>query len=282
MKKAETKSEIRRIVSSVKADGKSVGLVPTMGALHEGHLSLIERASSDCDFVVVSVFVNPTQFGPNEDLESYPRNLSEDLKRSEKAGADAVFAPSAGQMYPEPQKVWVDVEGPLTETLCGAARPGHFRGVATVCTKLFNIVQPDRAYFGQKDAQQLAVIRAAAAQLDMPLEIIGCPIVREESGLAMSSRNDYLSEDQRKQAGVLYKSLMLCRELFNSGQRDTSRLKSKIRETIQSCPSAEIDYIEIVRKDTFQPEENISAESLAAIAVRIGPARLIDNITLKP
>ncbi|OXU15146.1 pantoate--beta-alanine ligase [Sedimentisphaera salicampi] len=282
MKKVQTISEIRKIVSSVKAEGKTAGLVPTMGALHEGHLSLIKKANSECDFVVVSVFVNPTQFAPDEDLESYPRNLSEDLKRSGKAGADVVFAPSVSSMYPEPQRVWVDVEGPLTETLCGASRPGHFRGVATVCTKLFNIVQPDRAYFGEKDAQQLAVIRAAARQLNMPLEIVGCPIVREENGLAMSSRNDYLSEKQREQAGVLYESLELCRELFDSGERNTARLKSKIRETIRTCPSADIDYIEIVRKDTFQSEEEITTESLAAIAVQIGPARLIDNITLKP
>jgi pantoate--beta-alanine ligase len=280
MKTVTTVNEVRELVSKARSEGKSIGLVPTMGALHRGHCSLVEKAVSECGYVVVSIFVNPTQFGPNEDLDAYPRTLEADGELCRKAGAALIFAPSASEMYPERLTTWVVVEGPLTETLCGASRPGHFRGVTTVCAKLFNIVRPDRAYFGRKDAQQLAVIRTMVRNLNMPLEIVPCETVREESGLAMSSRNEYLSPEQRSEAVVLNKALKACKAAFDSGEKNTGTLKTLMREILGGCSEGKIDYAEIVDALTFERIDTIERPALAALAVRIGPARLIDNITL--
>lgn len=282
MKIVTTIAEVRKEINKARQNGKTIGFVPTMGALHNGHVSLVEKAVSQCDYVVVSIFVNPIQFGPGEDLDSYPRTIEADGDKCRKAGAKLIFAPTVEEMYPIANRSWVNVSGPLTEILCGASRPCHFRGVTTVCTKLFNIVLPDKAYLGQKDAQQLAVLRAMVQDLNMPLELVGCPIIREESGLAMSSRNNYLSEVERQKACILHKSLMECQANFDAGQRNTAKLKQIIRDTIQRCDIAIIDYIEIVDNNTFEQIDMIDSEALAAIAVRIGPARLIDNIVLKP
>ncbi|MGE4286015.1 MAG: pantoate--beta-alanine ligase [Phycisphaerae bacterium] len=281
MKTVTTVNEVRELVSKARSEGKSIGLVPTMGALHRGHCSLVEKAVSECGYVVVSIFVNPTQFGPNEDLDAYPRTLEADGELCRKAGAALIFAPSASEMYPERLTTWVVVEGPLTETLCGASRPGHFRGVTTICAKLFNIVRPDRAYFGRKDAQQLAVIRTMVRNLNMPLEIVPCETVREESGLAMSSRNEYLSPEQRSEAIVLNKALKACKAAFDSGEKNTGTLKTLMREILGGCSEGIIDYAEIVDALTFERIDTIERPALAALAVRIGPARLIDNITLR-
>lgn len=274
---AKTINEVRQAVSQAKQKGQKVGLVPTMGALHAGHVSLIREAAKQTDFVVVSVFVNPTQFGPNEDFDKYPRNLNADADVCEKAGADVVFAPEVNEMYPKQLDTWVNVEGKLTETLCGASRPGHFRGVATVCTKLFNIVLPDLAFFGQKDAQQVAVIKNMVKDLNMPLEIVACPIIREESGLAMSSRNKYLSETQREQAAVISRSLRECEAAFLDGETDCAKLKLLIMTTLSEVPTIEPEYICFVYPDTLEPLDEITDRALVAIAVRLGPARLIDN-----
>lgn len=273
--------QLRESVKAAKSAGNKVGFVPTMGALHAGHMSLVQAAKTKCSFVVVSIFVNPTQFGPTEDLDAYPRCLDEDAKKCQQAGVDIIFAPSAQQMYPIKNRTWVNVEGDLTESLCGANRPGHFRGVTTVCTKLFNIVMPDIAFFGQKDAQQAAVIKAMVKDLNMPLVIEVCPIIREENGLAMSSRNNYLTKQQRFQAAILYKSLRKCEKLFKQGCRDTEKLKMEIKNEIQTCPIAQIDYVELVDFESFKPITTIEKPALAAIAVKIGPARLIDNIILQ-
>ena len=275
-----TIEEVRNLVACAKNEGKTIGFVPTMGALHEGHLSLMRKAKESCDFIVVSIFVNPTQFGANEDLESYPKDIEADGAKCKAEGVDVIFAPSNSRMYPVENRTWVNVEGKLTETLCGAKRPGHFRGVTTVCTKLFNIVQPDVAFFGQKDAQQVAVIKAMVADTNLPLRIEVCPIIREPSGLAMSSRNEYLTADQRSQAAILYKSLCECKEKFNSGCRDVATLKQTITDKLSTCTIAEIDYVEIVDFNTFEKIDTISTTALAAIAVNFAKARLIDNILL--
>ncbi len=280
MKIIKTINEIREQVSSAKSSGMRVGFVPTMGALHAGHLSLIQAAQKACDFVVVSIFVNPTQFGAGEDLDKYPRNLELDAAKCEALGVDVIFAPQVSEMYPDGFDSWVEVGGEITKVLCGRSRPGHFRGVTTVCAKLFNIVLPDAAFFGQKDAQQLAVIRKMVRDLNMPLSIEACPIVREESGLAMSSRNDYLSDIQRVDAAIIYKSLLASEELFLSGERRSSVLRSKIASMISSVDYAKIDYIEIVDPDTLMPVEIVENKALVAVAIEFGPARLIDNIIL--
>ena len=279
MEAAETIQSIRSLVKAARDSGKNIGLVPTMGALHVGHISLIEAARKKCDYVVVSIFVNPTQFVPGEDFEKYPRPFESDLDICEKAGVDAVFAPTPEQMYPVENITWVNVKK-LTESLCGQFRRGHFQGVTTVCSKLFNIVAPDFAFFGQKDAQQTIVIRRMAADLNMPLEIVVCPTVRESNGLAISSRNKYLSEQQKKDASNIYKSLQKCRQMIDAGVKDTSEIIAEMRNILQQVPSIEIEYISIVDADTLQNIEYITGKVLIAVAVRMGPARLIDNILL--
>lgn len=275
MKIAKTIKEVREIVSEWKKQGFSVGLVPTMGYLHEGHQSLI-RCSNENDRTVVSVFVNPIQFGPNEDFASYPRDLERDTKKCEEAGADLIFAPEASEMYAEDFSSFVDMTGP-TDELCGLRRPGHFRGVCTVVSKLFNIVTPDRAYFGQKDAQQLAVIRRMVRDLSFGIEIVGCPIVREEDGLAKSSRNTYLSADERKAAVVISKSLKAGQEMIEKGETDTAKIIASITAMIESEPLAKIDYIKAVDADSIEPVDTVSGRILFAAAVYIGKTRLIDN-----
>ena len=275
MKIAKTIKEVREIVSEWKKLGLSVGLVPTMGYLHDGHQSLI-RCSNENDRTVVSVFVNPIQFGPNEDFASYPRDLERDTKKCEEAGADLIFAPEASEMYAEDFSSFVDMTGP-TDELCGLRRPGHFRGVCTVVSKLFNIVTPDRAYFGQKDAQQLAVIRRMVRDLSFGIEIVGCPIVREEDGLAKSSRNTYLSADERKAAVVISKSLKAGQEMIEKGETDTAKIIASITAMIESEPLAKIDYIKAVDADSIEPVDTVSGRILFAAAVYIGKTRLIDN-----
>jgi pantoate--beta-alanine ligase len=277
MEVAKTIELIRSLVETARSGGKKVGLVPTMGALHVGHISLIEAAVEKCDFVVVSIFVNPTQFVPDEDFEKYPRPLEADLEICRKAGTNVVFAPTPEQMYPVENITWVSVEK-LTESLCGQFRPGHFRGVTTVCTKLFNIVAPDIAYFGQKDAQQAIVIRRMAADLNMPLEIVICPTAREPNGLAVSSRNKYLTEQQKKDAANIYKSLQKCRQMIDAGVTETTEIITEMSKILQQVPSIEIEYLSIVDAETLRNIDRIAGKALAAIAVKIGPTRLIDNI----
>ncbi len=277
MEVAKTIESVRSLVETARSGGKIIGLVPTMGDLHIAHISLVEKAVKDCGFVVVSIFVNPTQFYPGEDFEKYPRPLEADLEICKKAGVDAIFIPTPEQMYPAENITWVSVEK-LTEPLCGQFRPGHFRGVTTVCTKLFNIVAPDIAYFGQKDAQQAIVIRRMVADLNMPLEIVICPTVREPNGLAISSRNKYLTEQQKKDAANLYKSLQKCRQMIDAGVTETTEIITEISKILQQVPSIEIEYISIVDAETLRNIDRIAGKALAAIAVKIGPARLIDNI----
>jgi pantoate--beta-alanine ligase len=277
MEVVKTIQAVRNMVSSARYEGGKIGLVPTMGALHTGHVSLIESAVKDCDFVVVSIFVNPTQFGPGEDFEKYPRPLEADLNICRRADVDAVFAPEPEQMYPTENLTWVIVEK-LTEPLCGRSRPGHFRGVTTVCAKLFNIIAPDAAYFGQKDAQQAIVIKRMVADLNMPLEIIVCPTVREPNGLAVSSRNQYLTEQQRIDAAKIYKSLQTCRKLIDAGTTETSRIVTEMQKILQQIPSGQIEYVSIVDAETLQNVDKIAGKILAAVAVKVGPSRLIDNI----
>ena len=277
MEVANTIEEVRSLVSNARSEGGKIGLVPTMGALHVGHISLIEAAAKDCDFVVASIFVNPTQFGPGEDFEKYPRPLEADLEICRKAHVDVVFAPESQQMYPMENVTWVTVEK-LTEPLCGRSRPKHFRGVTTVCAKLFNIVAPDAAYFGQKDAQQAIVIKRMVADLNMPLEIVVCPTIREPNGLAISSRNKYLTAQQKNDAANIYKSLQTCRRLIDAGTTETRQIIAEMQKILQQIPSGEIEYISIVDAETLESIEKIAGKVLAAVAVRLGPARLIDNI----
>ena len=277
MEVADTIESVRSLVKAARSGGKKVGLVPTMGALHIGHISLIEAAVEECDFVVVSIFVNPTQFVPGEDFEKYPRPLEADLQICRKAGVHVVFAPTPEQMYPAENLTWVNVEK-LTEPLCGRFRTGHFRGVTTVCTKLFNIVAPDIAFFGQKDAQQAIVIRRMVTDLNMPLEIVICPTVREPNGLAISSRNKYLTERQKKDAANICKSLRKCRQMIDAGVKETTEIITEMSKILQQVPSIEIEYISIVDAETLRNIDQIAGKVLAAVAVKIGPARLIDNI----
>ena len=276
---AETIKEVREQVKEWKKQGLSVGLVPTMGYLHEGHKSLIDRAVAENDKVVVSVFVNPMQFGPTEDLESYPRDMDRDAALCEDAGADLIFHPEPSEMYEDDFSSFVDMNT-LTGGLCGKTRPIHFRGVCTVVAKLFNIVTPDRAYFGQKDAQQLAVIRHMVSDLSYGIEIVGCPIIREEDGLAKSSRNTYLNEEERKAALILSKSLKEGKKLVEAGEKDASVIKKVITDKINTEPLAKIDYVEVVDWKTLEPVETIEAPILTAIAVYIGKTRLIDNFII--
>lgn len=276
MKVVKTIKEVREVVSSWRRDGLTVGLVPTMGYLHEGHQSLISKSVSENDRTVVSVFVNPIQFGPNEDLEAYPRDLKRDMEAVEAVGGDLIFNPEPAEMYPSHFTSFIDTTE-TTELLCGAVRPVHFRGVCTVVGKLFNIVTPDRAYFGQKDAQQLATIRRFVRDLNFGLEIVPCPIVREADGLAKSSRNTYLSPAERKAALILSKSLALGKKAVDEGERDASKVISIITESLQTEPLARIDYVEVVDFENIQRVQTISGETLVAIAVYIGKTRLIDN-----
>ena len=277
MKIAKTVDEVREAVKAWRKEGLTVGLVPTMGYLHAGHQSLIAASVAGNDRTVVSVFVNPMQFGPTEDLESYPRDLDRDAELCEKTGADLIFNPEPEEMYKDGFVSFVDMNG-LTNHLCGLSRPVHFRGVCTVVSKLFNIVQPDRAYFGQKDAQQLAVIKRMVKDLNMPLEIVGCPIVREADGLAMSSRNTYMNAEERQAALVLSRSIKLGRDMVEAGERDAAAVKKAMSEMIESEPMAVIDYVEIVDNNTMESIDTISGDILCAIAVKINDkVRLIDN-----
>lgn len=271
---------IRAAVASARAQGGLVGLVPTMGALHEGHLSLIRRARAECGLVVVWIFVNPTQFGPREDLERYPRDLERDRALAAEAGADVIFNPSVTEIYPAGFATWIDVEG-LGDGLCGASRPGHFRGVCTVVTKFFNICEPDKAYFGQKDAQQLAIIRRMVRDLNMRPEIVACATVREADGLAMSSRNAYLSPEERRQAVLLNQALRAAERLVSRGERNATVLEASVREALAWAPLADVDYVAVVDADDLRPVTTIAGECLIALAVRFGATRLIDNVTVK-
>lgn len=274
---AETIARIREYVAQARNAGKTVGFVPTMGALHAGHASLIEAAARRCDYVVVSIFVNPTQFGPGEDLEKYPRPFEKDVQVCERCGAHAIFAPSAEEMYPRKNSTWVTVEK-LTEPLCGRFRPGHFRGVTTVCTKLFNIVGADVAFFGQKDAQQATVIRRMVADLNMPLEIVVCPTVREPDGLAMSSRNQYLSPQERSQAPVIYRALQRCGEMIKAGEQNAAKITEGMSEVLRQVPALQVEYVSIVDAESLEPCDRVRGQVLVAVAARLGSTRLIDNI----
>lgn len=280
MQIATTIEEVRTLVKKWKSEGETVGLVPTMGYLHEGHGSLISRARKENDRVVVSIFVNPMQFGPGEDLESYPRDLDKDSAYCESLGADLIFHPEPSEMYTEGFCSYVDMSV-LTEELCGLSRPVHFRGVCTVVNKLFNIVQPTRAYFGQKDAQQLAVIRRMVQDLNMDLTIVGCPIVREADGLAKSSRNTYLSAEERKAALVLSRAVALGQACVEAGETDTKKIVAKMKELIEAEPLARIDYVKAVDGLTMQQIETLKRPMLVAMAVYIGKTRLIDNFIVE-
>ena len=275
MQVTTTVEETRKLVKNWKKEGKTIGLVPTMGFLHEGHASLIRRCREENDIVVVSDFVNPTQFGPTEDLEAYPRDFKRDSELCESLGTDLIFHPEPKDMYHDPH-AYVSIDT-LSDTLCGQTRPIHFKGVCTVVSKLFNIVAPDRAYFGQKDAQQLAIIRKMVQDLNFDIQIVGCPIIREEDGLAKSSRNTYLSPEERKAALVLSRSIFLGKEMVEKGERDCKKILASMTAEIEKEPLAKIDYVKIVDLDTMQQVEKIDRGILAAIAVYIGKTRLIDN-----
>lgn len=268
------------ITRKLRRENKTVGFVPTMGALHEGHLTLVKEARQASDVVIVSIFVNPTQFGPGEDFERYPRDLTSDAALLAEYEVDYIFAPERSEIYPEGFSTYVYVEG-LTETLEGSSRPGHFRGVATVVTILLNAVRPDYAYFGQKDAQQVAIVKKLARDLGFETEIVVIPIVREESGLAMSSRNEYLTAEEREKASIIYKALREAKIAFKNGERNASRLHEIVRKTVETEPLAQIDYIAVVDRDSLEPVAKIDdSEVLIAIAVRFGKVRLIDNVIL--
>lgn len=273
-------ADMQSYAAEVKKEGKVIGLVPTMGALHEGHLTLMRTAKAKCDFVVASVFVNPTQFGPNEDYDAYPRRFEEDCKKLESVGVDAVFHPEPSEMYPEGYCTYVTVEGDITHKLCGAQRPIHFRGVATVVTKLMNITRADEAFFGQKDAQQVVVVRRFVSDLNLLVHINMVPIVREESGLARSSRNAYLSPAEKEAALVLSRSLRKAKAAYDAGEKNVDALKKIVTAEIQNEPMASIDYVDLFSFPALLPIETVDQESLLAIAVRIGKTRLIDNVIL--
>lgn len=276
MKIIKTIEELRPIIKGWKREGLTVGLVPTMGYLHDGHKSLIVKAVEENDRVVVSDFVNPTQFGANEDLSSYPRDIERDAALCEEAGADIIFHPEPEEMYFPDKCTFVDMDK-LTKGLCGKTRPVHFSGVCTVVSKLFNIVTPDRAYFGQKDAQQLAVIKRMVRDLNFDITIVGCPIVREADGLALSSRNTYLNKEERQAALILNKSLTLGKEMIEAGEKNVAKVREAIIKNIETEPLAKVDYVEIVDPENLEPVATIDAPVLVATAVYIGKTRLIDN-----
>jgi pantoate--beta-alanine ligase len=274
-----TVQEMGFACSAAKHGDQCLGFVPTMGALHEGHLSLVRTAKAQCDAVAASIFVNPTQFGPNEDFAKYPRSFERDCEILEREAVDLLFAPGVEEMYPQGMTTWVTVEG-LSDKLCGKARPGHFRGVTTVVAKLFQIVQPDAAFFGQKDAAQLAIIRRMVRDLNFAVEIVACPVVREPDGLAMSSRNAYLDPQQRRAAPVLYRSLMKIQEVFKRGEHRADKLIDSGKQTITEEHSVRLDYLEIVDPDTLDGLEEVSKSGLVAVAAFLGGTRLIDNLRL--
>jgi pantoate--beta-alanine ligase len=274
-----TIADVRTACDAARAAGRRVGLVPTMGFFHEGHRSLMRAARADNDFVVLSLFVNPTQFGPAEDLAGYPRDPEGDAAVAAAEGVDVLFAPGVDEMYPVGARTTVHVAG-LTDVLCGASRPGHFDGVTTVVTKLFSIVGPCRAYFGRKDAQQLAVIRRMTADLDLPVEVVGCPLVREADGLALSSRNSYLSDAERGAATILSGALYMVSEAVVGGLRDAASIRRLIVETVAHAPLVRLDYAEVVDATTLDPIDVISGDTLVALAAHVGKARLIDNVTI--
>lgn len=280
LQQIETIEALREQIRAARRQGKRIGFVPTMGYLHEGHLSLVEEAKKRTDFVVMSIFVNPLQFGPSEDYERYPRDLERDSRLAAEAGVDLLFTPSVAEMYPTQVKTTVSVSG-VSEPLCGRSRPGHFDGVATVVMKLFQIVQPDEAFFGQKDAQQVAVVEQMVRDLSVPVTIIPCPIVREADGVAMSSRNVYLSPEERKQAAVLYRSLQMAKELL-AQDKAPAQVRSEMMRLIEAEPLAQIDYIEILNYPDLTPVEaaGTGQQILVALAVRFGATRLIDNMIL--
>jgi pantoate--beta-alanine ligase len=281
MQTIETKEVLRRAVTDARQSGQTIGLVPTMGFLHEGHLSLIRRAREENDLVVVSIFVNPTQFGPDEDLETYPRNIQRDTALMIDEKVDLVFLPGADQLYPEGYATYVEVQGPMTQTLCGRSRPGHFRGVTTIVSKLFLLATPHRVYFGQKDAQQVAVIQQMAKDLDFDTQIVACPTVREADGLALSSRNAYLSPQHRKDAVVLSASLFEAGKMVAGGEHRSSAVIQHISERIRAVTGAIIDYIAVVNAETLADLETLRGEVLIAAAVKLGGTRLIDNIRIE-
>ena len=264
---------LKGFLATARKENKTIGLVPTMGFLHEGHLSLIRRAKKENDLVVVSIFVNPTQFGPNEDFETYPRDIEQDTKLASAAGADIIYNPSASEIYPAGSSTWVNVEGDITSVLCGASRPTHFKGVTTVVNILFNIIKPHKAYFGQKDAQQAAVLSKMVRDLHIDLELVVCPIVREVDGLALSSRNTYLSGEERKQALILNQSLLKAKELYSEGEKDTKKLIQLIEATIKSMPLAKIDYVSIYSYPSLQEIDQINCPAIIAVAANFGKTR---------
>lgn len=280
MKTVQSIDAVRKQVKKWRKKGLSVGMVPTMGFLHEGHESLIKKAAKENDKVIVSIFVNPTQFGPTEDFTTYPRDLKKDEKLCEEAGADLIFNPEASEIYFQDSSTNVNVLG-LSEGLCGGKRPVHFGGVCLVVSKLFNIATPDKAYFGEKDAQQLAIIKRMVRDLNFNIEIIGCPIIRESDGLAKSSRNTYLSSDERKAALVLNRSLKLAKKAIAGGEKSSEKIFKIIKDKIETENLSRIDYIEIVNSETLKPVDSLISSSLIAIAVYIGKTRLIDNFTVE-
>jgi len=277
MQTVNTILELNKIISEQKEKGKLIGFVPTMGFLHQGHLSLMKASKVKTDFTVVSIFVNPTQFGPKEDLATYPRDLIRDQALCESVGVDLIFAPEVSEMYPGGYSTYVDCEGNITKQLCGASRPSHFKGVTSVVAKLFNIVQPNFAFFGQKDAQQVAIIEKMVRELNFPVEIIPCSIIREEDGLAMSSRNTYLNVTERSEALVLHKALLEAKVSIEEGETNSEVLKRRMTDIITSSQSAVIDYVQIVDTKSLESIETIENEFLIALAVKFGNTRLIDN-----
>jgi pantoate--beta-alanine ligase len=271
---------MKQVARQARGEGRAIGFVPTMGALHEGHLSLVRAALAECQPVVASIFVNPTQFGPTEDFQKYPRAFDEDSRKLEEAGVEYLFAPEAAEIYPPGFRTWVTVEG-LSERLEGRARPGHFRGVATVVLKLLEIVQPQKAYFGRKDVQQARILRQMARDLHLDAEIVVCPIVREPDGLALSSRNGYLNPEDRRAATILFRALDAARAAIARGERDALRLTAAMREMIRTERRAELDYAELVDADTLEQVTRLRGVCLALLAVRVGPVRLIDNLLIE-
>ena len=280
MKIIKSPKTMQRVCRGIKQKGKIIGFVPTMGYLHEGHLSLVRVAKKKSDVLVVSIFINPTQFGPKDDFKRYPKDLKRDKRLLKEIGCDFLFVPDIKNMYPEGYDTYVEVEN-LTRILEGASRPEHFKGVTTIVAKLFNIVQPDIAVFGQKDFQQAVVIKRMVKDLNFPVKIIVAPTIREKSGLALSSRNLYLSDEEKKQALVLYQSLNLAKKMIESGERDSRRIKNRMRLLIQKKPKAKIDYIAINDSETLRPLKKLKGNVLISLAVRVGKTRLIDNVRIK-
>jgi len=280
MKIIQEVAAMKAYVKAIKDKGETICLVPTMGYLHEGHLDLMRMGRPMADHLMISIFVNPTQFGPNEDLDKYPRDMERDTKLAASVGVDCIFFPDVSQMYPQGYATYVNVED-ITKGLCGAARPTHFRGVTTVVLKLFNIIEPDLSIFGEKDYQQLAVIRRMVEDLNMNVKIVAHPTVREEDGLAMSSRNKYLNPEQRKNALVLRRSLLLAQDRVKAGERSAAKIRDEVMKMIASTPGSVIDYVEIVDTDTLEPVDKTEGRTVMALAVKFGTTRLIDNITLE-